>query len=165
MALEIERKFLVRGDAWRAEVERSVPMAQGYLGGDLASVRVRLEGDLAMLNIKSRLGGISRQEFEYPIPSDEAREMLARLAGDKVTKTRHFVRHQGSLWEIDEFTATNAGLVLAEIELEHCDQSFAAPPWLGREVSYDQRFYNALLAQMPFCTWLDRAAIIKELAC
>ncbi len=165
MALEIERKFLVRGDAWRDAVERSLPMAQGYLGGDLASVRVRLEGDQAMLNIKSRQGGISRLEFEYPIPPDEAREMLARLAGDQVSKTRHFVRHQGSLWEIDEFNGLNGGLIVAEIELDHGDQAFAAPPWLGREVSYDERFYNARLAQLPFGAWPDRDSIIKELAC
>ncbi len=165
MALEIERKFLVVGTSWRDDVERSLPMAQGYLGGERSSVRVRIEGEQALLNIKSRSAGTSRLEFEYPIVLDDAQQMLEQLAGDLVTKTRHHVRHQGMLWEIDEFAADNAGLIVAEIELEHAEQAFAAPSWLGREVSHEARYYNARLAQHPFCHWPDRDLILKELAC
>ncbi len=165
MALEIERKFLIVGGTWRNQVERSLPMAQGYLGGERSSVRVRIEGEQAMLNIKSRSAGTTRLEFEYAINLDDARQMLDQLAGDLVTKTRHHVRHQGMLWEIDEFGADNAGLIVAEIELEHAEQTFVAPSWLGREVSHEERYYNARLAQNPFCRWLDRDLILRELAC
>lgn len=165
MAIEIERKFLVRGTQWRAAVHASQQMAQGYLGGDRSSVRVRIEGERAMLNIKSKNAGHARLEFEYSIDIDEARQMLDALAGDRVTKTRHLVQHQGHLWEVDEFAGANAGLIVAEIELDAIDEVFDVPDWALREVSDERRYYNSELARLPFSEWADRAALLKELAC
>jgi adenylate cyclase len=157
MGVEIERKFLLRDAHWRDAVERSVRMVQGYLGGDAASVRVRIEGEAARLNIKSRELGAKRLEFEYDIPVADAEVLLTRLCGERVDKRRHYVRHGGKTWEIDEFFGDNAGLVLAEIELEHEHEAFAQPAWLGAEVTQDARFYNANLARAPFAHWPDRA--------
>jgi len=165
MPVEIERKYLVRGEQWRSQVQDSQAMAQGYLGGDRCSVRVRIEGGQALLNIKSRTAGPARLEFEYPIDFDEAGQILSALAGDRVLKTRHRVRHHGHLWEIDEFSGDNAGLVVAEIELQQIDEEFAHPSWLGREVTDERRYYNVHLAQVPFCSWPDRASVLKEIEC
>jgi adenylate cyclase len=156
MGIEIERKFLLASDDWRAQVERSEPMDQGYLGGERASVRVRIAGSGACLNIKSKQRGATRLEFEYPVPVDEARQMLDALAlPGRIAKRRHYVRHAGHLWEIDEFEGDNAGLVVAEIELQHEDEEFVLPPWLGAEVTHELRYYNAALAQHPYCRWSD----------
>jgi adenylate cyclase len=156
--LEIERKFLVTGDAWRAAVSRSVAMAQGYLAGPPAarcSVRVRSEGERAFLNIKSATNAITRDEYEYPLPPADAQRMLATLAGALVEKRRHYVEIGGHVFEIDEFTGRNAGLIVAEIELETEDQPFPRPEWLGREVSHLPRYYNLNLADHPYQTWSD----------
>ncbi len=162
MAIEIERKFLVRGDAWRGAAERSEAMAPGYLnpvdglaGGDLASVRVRLEGPRAALNIKSCEAGRSRQEFEYPVPVEDARALLALCTGGRVEKQRHYVPHGGHLWELDEFEGLNAGLLVAEIELSALDEAFERPDWLGPEVTDYQRYYNIALSQRPFSAWSE----------
>lgn len=156
MAIEIEHKFLVRGDGWRTAVERSERFCQGYLvSDDIRSVRVRLEGDEARLNIKSSGIGTRRAEYEYPIPPAEAAELLATLCGAKVEKIRHFVPHAGHLWEIDEFTGDNAGLVVAEIELEHDDEAFERPDWTGADVSHEFRYYNSRLAVHPYRDWTD----------
>ena len=161
MGIEIERKFLVVGDDWRAAAQRVVPMAQGYLndlamvdsGAMQASVRVRIEGDAAFLNIKSREAGASRQEFDYLVPMDDARALLALCVGGLVDKRRHLVRHEGHLWEVDEFLGDNAGLVVAEIELDHADEAFERPDWLGSEVTDDPRYYNLALASHPYTRW------------
>lgn len=152
---EIERKFLVNSEAWRAAATRAVSMRQGYLASSPASsVRVRIEGDEARLNIKSATLGISRTEYEYPIPLEDALEILETLCGDAtVTKTRHFVEHAGHVWEVDEFSGPNAGLVVAELELESASETFARPPWLGEEVSHDRRYYNVCLIDHPYCDW------------
>lgn len=165
MGIEIERKFLIRGNAWRVHVTSSLIMDQGYLGGDQCSVRVRLEGDDARLNIKSREIGAQRLEFEFPIPRDDAMELLSRLCGPRVTKTRHHVLVDGALFEIDEFTGANLGLLIAEIELDAPDAPFPRPAWLGREVTDEVRFYNQRLAAQPFSEWPDRTALIEEIAC
>ena len=163
MGVEIERKFLLASDAWRAEIERSQRMDQGYLGGERASVRVRIAGDAAFLNIKSKQGGAARLEFEYPLPLADARQLLEELAlPGRIAKQRHYVRHAGHLWEIDEFEGENAGLVVAEIELSRPDEDFVRPPWLGAEVTDDLRYYNAALAQHPYGRW---AATDKEDRC
>lgn len=161
MALEIERKFLLAGDGWRDGVARSVPMAQAYLndlaaidGGTIgASVRIRIEGDAARLNLKSREVGRSRQEFDYPIPLDDAHALMALALGARVQKTRHFVPHGAHVWEIDEFEGDNAGLVVAEVELGHVEEAFVRPPWLGEEVTMLTRYYNLALAARPFSQW------------
>ena len=165
MAIEIERKFLLRGQSWRRHVHATQSLAQGYLGGDRSSVRVRVNGTEARLSIKSKVRGSTRLEFEYPIPMADAQILLRELAGAEVIKTRHLVRHGEHLWELDEFAGANSGLLIAEIELDRVDQAFERPNWLGREVTDEQRFYNAALVQSPFCNWIDRAAIIEELAC
>ena len=163
MGIEIERKFLVTGDGWRAAAHKIVPMAQGYLndlamvdGGAMnASVRVRIEGDEGRLNIKSRELGASRQEFDYPIPVADARALLALSVGGLVDKRRHYVEFAGHLWEVDEFLGENAGLVVAEIELSSVDEAFAKPRWLGSEATHAQRYYNLALASRPYSQWND----------
>ena len=161
MAIEIERKFLVLSDAWRGQAHRSIEMAQGYLnnaesvviGRQNASVRVRLEGGEARLNIKSRELGARRQEFEYPVPVADARALLALSVGGLIDKRRHYVEHAGHLWEVDEFLGDNAGLVVAEIELDSADESFDLPGWAGREVTELARYYNLALAERPYSRW------------
>ena len=155
VALEIERKYRVIGDAWRAAAEHSEDLVQGYLnleGG--AITRVRIAGDRAWLNLKGATMDIVRHEFEYPIPLADAWEMLAKLCvGPPVEKRRHHVRHAGCLWEVDEFSGANAGLVVAEIELEHPDAPIVLPPWVGREVSQEPRFLNISLVHHPYRDW------------
>ncbi|MCE7032426.1 CYTH domain-containing protein [Lysobacter sp. GX 14042] len=161
MAIEIERKFLVSGDGWRAAAHEVLPMAQGYLndassldsGAMRASVRLRISGDRAWLNIKSHEAGRSRQEFEYPVPVADARALLGLCVGGTVDKRRHLVRHGGHLWEVDEFLGDNAGLVVAEIELDSPDEDFERPDWLGAEVTDDTRYYNLALASEPYGRW------------
>ena len=161
MGIEIERKFLPVNDGWRAAAHKVVPMAQGYLndlalvdsGAMQASVRVRIEGDAAFLNIKSRELGASRQEFEYPVPVADARALLKLCVGGLVEKHRHYVEHAGHLWEVDEFLGDNAGLVVAEIELDDAGEAFERPDWLGVEVTDDARYYNLALASRPYRDW------------
>lgn len=163
MPLEIERKYLVTSDAWRAAARKVVPMAQGYLN-DLAamdtgamktSVRVRIQGDEAYLNLKSRELGHTRQEFDYAIPVEDARSLLALSVGGLVDKRRHYVDYAGHLWEVDEFFGENAGLVVAEIELSSADESFEKPAWIGREVTDSKRYYNLALATRPYSQWSE----------
>ena len=155
MGIEIERKFLLRNDAWRAEADDGTRMRQGYFAGPRrASIRVRVEGESANLNIKSAELGIRRLEFEYPMPLAEAEEMLDSLCEKPlVEKTRYHVRHAGAVWEVDVFTGENAGLVVAEIELSSEDADFEKPEWLGDEVSHDPRYYNVSLVTHPYCDW------------
>ena len=161
MGIEIERKFLVVDDGWRAAAHAVIPMAQGYIndigaldrGDQNASVRVRIEGESAALNLKSRTLGRSRQEFEYPIPVEDARALLALCVGGQVDKRRHLVRYEGLLWEVDEFLGDNAGLVVAEVELDDPDQPVPVPPWAGAEVTDQARYYNVALASRPYALW------------
>ncbi len=161
MAIEIERKFLVTGDGWRTAAHDVIPMAQGYIndmgaldrGDQKASVRVRIEGDGAALNLKSRTLGRSRQEFDYPIPVADARDLLALCVGGIVEKRRHLVNHDGLLWEVDEFLGDNAGLVVAEVELDDADQEVTLPDWAGEDVTDQARYYNVALASHPYTRW------------
>lgn len=163
MGIEIERKFLTTSDAWRGQAERVVRMAQGYLndlgavesGRQRCSVRVRIAGDEAFLNLKSRELGHTRQEFDYPIPVADAEALLALCTGGLIDKHRHYVRHAGHLWEVDEFHGANAGLVVAELELQAADESFATPAWIGPEVTELQRYYNLALAARPYAQWTN----------
>ena len=163
MGIEIERKFTVVGDAWRRNIDESVRMAQGYLndhaavvaGTQQVSVRVRIAGARAWLNIKSREAGPSRQEFEYEVPVADADALLALCVGALIDKTRHHVRVDGWLFEIDEFAGDNAGLIVAEIELPAADASFPRPAWLGVEVTDHVRYYNLALAARPYALWRD----------
>jgi CYTH domain-containing protein len=152
MGIEIERKFLVVGDDWRAAP--ALPYAQGYLNRDKQrTVRVRVVEDRAWLTIKGANAGATRAEFEYPIPLADAEQLLALCDGPLVRKTRRIVVHAGASWEIDEFEGDNAGLVVAEIELASEDAAFERPPWLGAEVTHDARYFNSNLATAPYSTW------------
>jgi adenylate cyclase len=154
MAIEIERKFLLCGEDWRQQVHRSEYLAQGYLGGTHASVRVRVSGVKAWLNIKSQTRGTTRLEFEYPIPRADADTLLAQLAdGPVISKTRHHVEIGKHLFEIDEFDGDNLGLIVAEVELQSADEAFPRPSWLGTEVTEDLRYYNLSLVKHPYSKW------------
>jgi adenylate cyclase len=154
MGIEIERSFLVEGRRWRAEIVDSEELEQGYLAGGEVTVRVRVRGDVARLTVKGPAKGLVRPEYEYPIPRRDAREMIDELCGGHVVrKTRHTVEVGGHEWVIDEFAGANAGLVLAEIELESADEDFERPRWLGQEVSDDLRYRNARLARRPWSQW------------
>jgi adenylate cyclase len=151
MPLEIERKFLVRGDAWRTLVRGpGTAMRQGYLaagGPNLPSLRIRLAGEAAWLTVKGP-GGKVRTEFEYPIPPADAAAMLALSPLAELAKTRFEIEHAGQLWTVDEFHAPDAlkGLVLAEIELGSAEHDPPLPDWLGEEVTDDPCYSNAALA-------------------
>jgi len=152
MATEIERKFLVQGTQWRNEAGTRIK--QGYLNRDKArTVRVRVRGDQAFLTVKGLTQGASRAEFEYEIPLADAEELLKLSDGPLIEKTRYVVVHDGSKWEVDEFQGDNSDLVVAEIELQSKDEQFSRPPWLGREVTDDNRYYNSSLASHPYRDW------------
>ncbi len=155
MAIEIEKKFLVTNDAWRSHSYKEKSYIQGYFATDPScSIRVRLSNDQADLNIKSATLGITRTEYEYPVPVEEAREMLEHLCvRPLIEKTRHYVRIDQHLWEIDVFAGDNEGLIIAEIELKSPDESFAKPDWIGEEVSDDPRYYNVCLVSYPYKEW------------
>lgn len=155
MPIEIERKFLVRNNSWRDTANDGVRFRQGYLiGAQQASVRVRIEGEQANLNIKGATLGVRRQEFEYPIPLDEANELLDTLCEKPlIEKIRYTVRYGNHVWEIDLFEGDNAGLVVAEIELADEHEPFERPTWLGEEVSADPRYYNVSLVKHPYREW------------
>ena len=173
MGIEIERKFLMADDSWRAHVEHSEPMAQGYLVGAQAlleghahaSVRARLAGEQAWLNIKAATPGIARTEFDYPIPVADARVMLASLCDGVLEKVRHHVRVDGVLFEIDEFNGDNDGLIVAEVELPAVDAPFPRPSWLGREVSALTRYYNVNLIAHPYRQWSPAERTAEDAAC
>jgi len=151
---EIERKFLVAGNDWRAAVVAADELCQGYLCTDPdRTVRVRLAGDRAWLTIKGRAHSATRAEYEFPIPATDARELLTMCRSSLVEKTRHRVSFAGRIWEVDVFVGANGGLVLAEVELDAPDDVVTRPPWLGAEVTDDHRYANANLAARPFTTW------------
>lgn len=152
MAIEIERKFLLTNDNWREQISQSTRIAQGYLATD-PTVRVRVKGNAGFLTIKGKsTDGISRAEFEYPIPAADALELL-KLCPNVLDKTRHLVEYAGFVWEIDEFHGENAGLIVAEIELPAVDTAFEKPDWVGTEVTGDVRYYNSMLSRIPYLKW------------
>jgi adenylate cyclase len=148
MAVEIERRFRLSSDGWRAIVERSTRITQGYLAiTDHSVIRVRVRDADGYLTIKSRDGGLARQEFEYPVPLDDARSLLG-LCGQKVLeKIRHDVLYAGYRWEIDEYSEPFDGLLIAEVEMQSVGENPPLPPWIGEEITDDGRFSNAALAQ------------------
>jgi adenylate cyclase len=154
MGTEIERKFLLTGDAWRG-MAVGIEYRQGYLGLDKErTVRVRIAGDQAFLTIKGKTNGISRMEYEYPIPVEDASILLAELCEQPIIeKKRYKISYQGFVWEVDEFFGENEGLFVAEIELEEEGQEFEKPPWVGTEVSSDRRYCNASLIKKPYSMW------------
>lgn len=153
MAIEIERKFLVQGDAWRKAP--AIYYSQGYLSRiKERTVRVRIAGEEAFLTIKGISAGASRAEFEYPIPVWDARELLALCEQPLIEKYRRKILHEGFMWEVDEFLGENQGLVVAEIELPAEDAYFDKPEWIGAEVTQDVRYYNSNLSREPYSSWI-----------
>lgn len=156
MALEIERKYLVCGDAWRASPAQR--LSQGYLcNAPERTVRVRIAGEQGFLTIKGLTQGASRQEFEYPIPLIDAQALLALCEAGVIDKLRHTVVHAGKSWEVDAFLGENQGLVVAEIELSSEDEPLIKPDWIGQEVTHDSRYYNASLSTLPYQRWTESA--------
>ena len=156
MATEIERKFLVDVSRMGPLVD-GIEMLQGYIPTrDRTAVRVRLAGNEAWLTLKGESRGAARSEFEYPVPPEDARRMIEEFcAGKVISKTRHRVEFEGYVWEVDIFAGDNAGLVLAEVELSREDECPPLPPWAGREVTADSRYFNSALYENPFCEWGD----------
>lgn len=153
MGVEIERKFLVKGDSWKNEVTQSVSCKQGYMVSDKQkTVRVRIMGEQGFLTVKGSTTGISRMEFEYEIDRPDAAYMMM-LCESVVEKTRHYIVHAGMTWELDVFEGANAGLVMAEIELDSEEQHVELPDWAGEEVSDDPRYFNGYLSKNPFIRW------------
>lgn len=155
MATEIERKFLVRDDTWRAQAAPGIFYRQGYMSSTPASsIRVRCGGGQGFINLKSATLGVTRKEYDYPIPESDANEMLDMFCtGPLIEKTRYLVKHGGHVWEVDVFAGDNEGLVVAEIELDDADEFFALPGWAGEEVSHDPRYYNVCLVSHPYKNW------------
>lgn len=155
MAVEIERKYLVADDSWRAEAGPGRHIRQAYLAASPGqSIRIRIIDDgQAWLTIKSGYRGIVRDEFEYEVPLADALAMLELCQGGVIEKTRYRVSAGSLIWDIDVFAGDNDGLVVAEIELDDEAQEVAAPAWLGREVTGDARYQNSRLADAPFNTW------------
>ena len=155
MALEIEHKFLVNNDGWKEHVREFIDYQQGYLCSDKKrSIRVRISDNKAWLNLKSATIGTSRQEYEYEIPLDEGKEILALLCVKPIIeKTRHFVPYQQHLWEVDVFDGDNTGLIVAEIELSEVGEDFSKPSWLGKEVTEELKYYNNSLCINPYMMW------------
>ena len=155
MPIEIEHKFLVTGTEWRQG--NGVRISQGYLNRDKErTVRIRVSGAEAFITIKGASKGASRAEFEYPIPLADAAELLKLCDGPIVEKTRYIFPYIGHKWEVDEFLGENAGLVVAEIELESEDQAFERPNWVGQDVTSDPRYLNANLATNPYSQWRNQ---------
>lgn len=153
--IEVERKFLIRDDGWRAAADDGIVIRQGYLTNEQGlSVRVRQKGDKGYLTIKAGRDARSRYEYEYEIPLADAQELLSRHAqGGTLDKRRHHVRHGGHVWEIDVFAGQNQGLLIAEVELKSADENVDIPAWAGPEVTGDPRFFNAYLVRRPFKSW------------
>lgn len=154
MGIEIERKFLVKNDGWRSLAE-GVFYCQGYFekGADV-TIRIRIVADRGYLTLKGRVDGITRKEFEYPISVEDAREMLQLWCYPRIVeKFRYRIPYAGFIWEVDDFQGLNAGLILAEIELESPTQPFEKPDWIGEEVSGHSQYHNSTLAQCPYQQW------------
>lgn len=159
MAREIERKFLVKNLDWKTLVTKETHLAQGYLNdinkkGSKSSIRIRIEGDKANINIKSLEIGMSRDEYEYPIDLADAQKMLKTLSvGPVIEKVRYLVPNGQYTWEIDAFLGDNQGLIVAEIELDSEEAQIQIPDWIGKEVTEFKRYYNISLSQRPYQTW------------
>ncbi len=152
MSVEIERKFKVK-DTFRP-TDAGMSITQGYLLREpKRTVRIRIAGIQGFLTIKGETHGAARLEYEYEIPAEEARELLALCPPPLVEKTRYVEVFAGKRWEVDVFHGENGGLVIAEIELESEDEAFALPAWVGAEVTGETRYYNAALIAYPYRLW------------
>jgi adenylate cyclase len=154
MGTEIERKFLVKGGDWRTLAE-GIDYRQGYLSTKKErTVRIRTIGSKGFLTIKGKNRGVTRLEYEYEIPSQDANELLDTLCLQPlIEKKRYTIEYKGNIWEVDEFFNENKGLIVAEIELSSEQESFVKPAWIGSEVSDDSRYFNSSLIHKPFSSW------------
>ena len=154
MGLEIERKFLLKDDGWRPGPP-GISLRQGFLlNSDECTIRVRAMGTQAFITIKGRTQGPVRLEYEYPIPVEDADELLVHFCQSPLIEKNRYIReYHGQKWEVDEFSGVNQGLIVAELELHSPDQEIRFPPWIGLEVTDDPRYLNANLAKRPFTTW------------
>jgi adenylate cyclase len=154
MKQEIERKFLVHGDGWRA-LAKGILCRQGYLSSTMDRVvRIRTIGKKAFLTVKGPTAGSRRSEYEYEIPFADCTEMLETLAEKPIIeKKRYRIPFAGFTWEIDEFFGENAGLIVAEVELQDDHQIFQKPEWVGQEVTGDSRYFNSNLIRYPYARW------------
>ncbi|MDP9046756.1 MAG: CYTH domain-containing protein [Bacteroidota bacterium] len=157
MGVEIERKFLVDHDKWKqVKKTKGTPYRQGYvLNDDLRTIRVRVTDKKGYITLKGATKGISRKEFEYEIPLADGVELLDGFTSSQVEKIRYRIKFGGKIWEVDEFSGDNGGLITAEIELNNENEEFENPGWVTREVSDDQRYYNSNLSVTPFSKWKD----------
>jgi adenylate cyclase len=155
MQFEIERKFLVRSDAWEKLATDRLSIRQAYLDDNpKISIRVRIKNNAtATLSLKSRPSALRRLELEYPIPVLEAEAMMPLRQGHIIEKARHIVPCGELFWEVDRFAGDNSGLIIAEIELPREDYEVELPSWIGAEVTGQTQYYNGTLARRPFCTW------------
>lgn len=155
MGIEIERKFLVDKAKWQqADRSDATVYLQAYLvHNDRVTIRVRTSHKEGFITFKSSSGGRSRKEYEYPVPLQDAKEMMQNFAGNLVEKTRYRVLFAGKTWEVDEFSGDNAGLIIAEIELGDEEESISLPDWISTEVTDDPRYYNAYLSAHPYRSW------------
>jgi len=154
MGVEIERKFLVKSDTWKKESGKGKAIQQGYLNSaSERTVRVRVYGDLGFLTVKGKNENLSRKEFEYEVPLEEAQAMLELCEKPIIEKIRYVVLVGNKTWEIDVFKGENEGLLVAEVELNSEKETFEVPEWLGQEVSLDSRYYNSALILHPFKKW------------
>ncbi len=155
MAKEIERKFLVRATGWQENIIKEKKIKQGYIfSSPEKTLRVRIANDKAFLTLKGKTHNISRDEFEYDLPLEDAEQMLAQYCENNIIqKIRYYILFAGKEWTIDLFEGHNKGLILAEIELENEDETIEIPQWIIKEVSFDERYFNAYLSKYPFTTW------------
>jgi len=158
MATEIEHKYLTISEEWR-ENAKGILYVQGYLSNNKdRTVRVRIAGDQGYITIKGASQGASRSEFEYKIPANDARAMLDKMClPGIIEKTRYRVPFGGLTWEVDEFTGENKGLIVAEVELPAADTPVKLPPWVGKDVTNDPRYFNAELSKTPYSKWKQDA--------
>jgi adenylate cyclase len=155
MGMEIERKFLLKDDSWKNSGVKPLVLKQGYIkNSETGVVRIRISDSTGFITVKGKTRNASRLEYEYEIPVKDAEEMLHKLC-DKplVEKKRYNITHGGFQWSVDQFTGANLGLVVAEIELDTEEQAFGRPPWLGKEVTHDPRYFNSNLIATPYSDW------------
>ena len=154
MGLEIERKFLLKNNSWKKEIKETIFIRQGYLNSKVErTVRIRIQGEQGVLTIKGKNQNVTRKEFEYQIPLDDALHLISMCEKPIIEKTRFLISSNRCTWEIDVFNGENKGLVIAEIELSSEKESFDIPNWLGKEVSSESKYYNSSLITNPYSNW------------
>ncbi len=155
MIIEIEHKYLVKEELWKKiSPDKIVKIKQAYLSKDPEkTIRIRVAGDKGFITIKGKSVGASRPEYEYEIPLAEAVELINKFCNNAIEKTRHYVLYENKTWEVDVFEGPNAGLIVAEIELNSEDEKYSKPEWIDRDVTTDRRYANSNLIVNPFSTW------------